>query len=233
MKSWTFCIALTALAAASTAAADTLTFTPQPSASQKLGVASGKPALQSDGRAVSAVLVLNNATLDAAAAPIFLVGVHNAAAAPLNITIKSISAKAGETVVHVFTAEELRKSAQDHLTIAQSQLRARTDPNAGLGQSSNIGYVRKPGGAYLVDTTPQVGSNKRLAAEAQVRVEAATAALASADAAGFKPATIAAGENAWIPMTLAALPKKASTLQLTLTAAGETHVFTYAVTRQP
>lgn len=234
MRIWILGAALAALAVAS-ADAETLTLTPQPNATQKLGVASGKPALQSEARASSVVLVLQTVTVDAKAAPIFLIGVHNGQAAPLPVAAKAVTAKADGDSLRVFTAEDLRKAAQDRLTIAESELRARTNRPAasGLGQSSKLGYVQSRGGEYLVDTTPHAGSNKQLIADAQARIDAARIALKDADAAGFKPLTVAPGDNAWTPMTLAPLPKAAAALQVSLTLAGETHTFAYAVTRQP
>lgn len=231
MNHWALSVVMAAMAGS--VAAETLTYTPQPSATQKAGVASGKPALQSDGRSVNVVLVLQTPTADAKAVPVFLIGVHNAGAKPLSVATKALSASADGSDLHVFTADELRQLADNRLKIAESQLNARTDRRAGLGQSSSMGYVQSRGGTYLVDTTPQYGSNKKLAAEAQTRIDEAKADLAAAEVIGLKPLTVAPGESAWTPLSVATLPDGAASLQVTLAAAGETHIFTYAVSRKP
>lgn len=223
-----------AMTAATSAGAETLSFAPQPSGAQKLGVASGKPAVQSDGKAVSAVLVLQTESVDDGASPVFMLGVSNAGANPLTVTPKAVGVKADGRTLRLFTAEDLRQAAQDRLEIAKSQLRARTEAKAGaFGQNSDTGYVQTKGGRYLVDQTPQVGSNKKLAADAQARIDDAPAQFALADAVGFKPLTVAPGASAWTPMTFTAVPKSATTLVITFGAGNETHIFTYAVSRQP
>jgi hypothetical protein len=216
------------------AAAAGISLTPQPAAGETLGQANGRPALQSDGRAVGVVLVLQQEPAEAAGSPIFLLGVHNSGAAPLGLTLKAVVANADGAAVRVLSGEEMKAGAQTRLAVANAELSSATDRfDHRLGKTSTQAYVPLKGGGYAMDDRPLSGSRAHLAEEARKRVEEAKAAVAVADAIAFKPATIPPGDNAWTPVVLTAVPRGAATLQVAVTLAGETHTFAYAVTRLP
>jgi hypothetical protein len=104
-------------------------------------------------------------------------------------------------------------------------------PGALGAPHSSTGYVALPGGGYLQDPDPPRGSKKRVLAEANRRLAAADSALAEADSLGFRPVVLAPGAGGWTGLSLAALPKGASTLTITVTLGADSHRFELTIDR--
>lgn len=225
-------VAAAAILGAAPAAAAKLALSPQPGAAQKLREANGKPALQSEAEGSTVALVVQSDTLDAAGFPTFLLAVHNSGSNPLALAASNVTVRADDRSLRLYSVEDLRNMARDRLAIAESQVNSISRPGV-LGASPRTGYVARRGGGYLVDPNPPVGSTKQVLAEAKARIAAANAGLAEADTFGFKPLVVAPGANSWTGLTLAPLPKGASTLQVAITLGNETHTFAFTVNRAP
>lgn len=224
-------VVASALFGVSPAAAAALSLKPTPAPAQKLREHNGRPALQSVLPGSTAALVVQSVTLDEDGSASFLLALQNSGAAPQSLAAGDVVVRAGDRKVRVYSAEDLKKAASDLKLLAQSHVTAMDRPVLGA-QAVRAGYVALPGGrGYLQDPNPPTGSRKEVLAEARRRITAADAALAQAETLGFRPVVLAPGAGGWTGLTLAALPRKAGTVSISVTLGADTHVFELAVGR--
>jgi hypothetical protein len=220
-----------AILGAPPAAAATLSLKPRPAAGQMLREHSGRPAIQSELAGTTAALVVQSATFDEAGSPSFMLALQNSGSEPLRLDAANLSVRAGDRKVRVYSVEDLKAAARDLKLLAQSHVNA-MDGSGVLGApQTRAGYVALPGGGYLQDPDPPRGSKKRVIEEARRRIAAADEALAEADSLGFRPVALAPGAGGWTGVTLAPLPKGASSLTITVTLGAETHRFDLTIDR--
>jgi hypothetical protein len=224
-------VAVATLLGVSPAVGATLSLKPKPAAGQMLRDHSGQPAIQSELARTTVALVVQSVTLDESGAAGFLLALQNSGPEPLSLDAANLIVRAGDRKVRVYSVEDLKVAARDLKLLAQSHVNAMDRPGALGATQARAGYVALPGGGYLQDPDPPQGSKKRVLAEANRRIAAADAALAEADSLGFRPVVLAPGASGWTGLTLAALPKGASTLTITVALGADAHRFELTIDR--
>jgi hypothetical protein len=224
-------VAVATLLGAPPVAGAALSLKPQPAAGQMLREHAGRPAIQSELAGTTVALVVQSATLDETGSASFLLALQNSGSEPISLGAANLVVRAGDRKVRVYSVEDLKEAARDMQLLARSHINAMDGPGVLGASQARAGYVTLPGGGYLEDPNPPQGSKKQVLAEAHRRLAAAEAALAQADSLGFRPVVLAPGAGGWTGLTLAALPKAASTLVVSVTLGADTHRFELTIDR--
>ncbi|WP_395670673.1 hypothetical protein [Phenylobacterium sp.] len=224
-------VMMAALLAASPAAAATLSLTGKPRAGQVLREHSERPAIQSEARSTTAALVVQSVRLDENGSADFLLALQNSGSETIRLNAGDLVVQAGDKLVRVYSVEELKAAARDMKLLAQSHISAMAQPGVLGGAAARAAYVALPDGRYLEDPNPPKGSKAQVLAEANRRLAAAEAASTRAETAGFRRVVLAPGAGGWTGLTLAALPKAATTLQISVTLGADIHRFELAIDR--
>lgn len=224
-------VAVASVLAATPALGATLSLEPQPAAGQVLREHAGRPAIQSQLAGTTAALVVQSVTLDDTGSASFLLALQNSGSEPIRLTAADLKVRAGDRKIRVYSVEDLKEAATDLKLLAQSHIDSMDRPGVLGAPQVRAGYVVLPGGRYLEDPNPPRGSKQQVIAEAKRRIAAADAALTRAETLGFRPVDLGPGAGGWTGFTLAALPKSASTLVVTVTLGADTHRFELAVGR--
>jgi hypothetical protein len=237
-------LVLTCASTATQAAAGAFQIEPRPGPGQSLSFAEGRGRILSEKATGAVVLALDRDKLGEDEYPQFFLGVSNGGPGAINLTASSISVSTDAGSVRVLTVGDLMLIAKAEVNenVAAARWRA---IGAAFG-TATLGYwtmdalgatPKGKTGNFVASESSQGGTttvegsfSTRDQGAAERAAETLPNRYSLAERNGFRPVTIEPGRNAYSPLPLDALPKKATNLTISVNVNGDTHVFQYALT---
>lgn len=249
---WLLAFALSATMSVTSARAGSYRLTASPTGQQQLSYQDGKATLLSRLDKSNAILVVMRDSYDDKEGPLFLLGVLNGGASPVNLTETNVTASTISGPIDVLTVGDLQEQARQDVRKQVNAARWRgigaALSGAGAAMSANssgyysgsattFGNNTYVNGTYTPprDTSLQQAQAARQVAAARQDMDAARASVSDAyemaEKYGFKPATVQSGEKVFSPLPLGVINRKADAISVSVTIGYDVHRFDFQLQR--